>query len=136
MGLQRDWRWCFKCQGLYFFGNPSKGVCAADRSAHSARDSGQYAVHLNQSPIPGQGGWKWCSKCQGLFFTGGGSLGKCAADNGSHAAQGSGETSSSPAIAAWGRTDGAGASLPVALPRGHWLWRLCRGRRPRAGWLR
>ena len=90
MGLQREWRWCSKCQGLFFFGNASKGSCPSDRAPHDVRGSGRYVLHLNDSPIAGQSGWKWCSKCQGLFFAGGGSLGLCAADGRTHAEEGSG----------------------------------------------
>jgi hypothetical protein len=42
---QANWRWCKKCQGLFFAGNPSKGVCPAG-GEHTLDGSGDY--HLVQ----------------------------------------------------------------------------------------
>jgi hypothetical protein len=39
---QLNWRWCNKCQGLFFAGNPSKGVCPKDGKEHSSDGSGNY----------------------------------------------------------------------------------------------
>ncbi|MBM3946462.1 MAG: hypothetical protein FJ315_03555 [SAR202 cluster bacterium] len=40
---QGDWRWCNKCQGLFFAGNPSQGVCKAG-GTHSRSGSADYAA--------------------------------------------------------------------------------------------
>jgi hypothetical protein len=40
---QSGWRWCRKCQGLFFFGNQTSGVCAAG-GGHDAEGSAEYSV--------------------------------------------------------------------------------------------
>lgn len=40
---QANWRWCSKCQGLFFAGTPAKGVCPAG-GPHSDQGSGQYSM--------------------------------------------------------------------------------------------
>jgi hypothetical protein len=68
---QSDWRWCNKCQGLFFAG-ANLGVCPAG-GTHNASGSGDYALNTGGS---GQSNWRWCSQCQGLFFAGN-NLGVC-----------------------------------------------------------
>ena len=84
---QDNWRWCNKCQGLFFGGNASKGVCF-DKQAHSSQGSGNYALIQGAGTFV-QDNWRWCHKCQGLFFTGNGTAGVCF-KGGSHASSGSG----------------------------------------------
>ena len=78
---QSDWRWCYKCQGLFFSGGQlSRGTCPAG-GQHQKTVSGNYALVHNQ-PIAAdhQSEWRWCSKCQGLFYAAGQSLsGRCPA---------------------------------------------------------
>jgi hypothetical protein len=62
---QSNWRWCRKCQGLFFFGNPTNGVCPTGGS-HDVVGSGNYVLSLNEGN--GQPNWKWCFKCEGLYF--------------------------------------------------------------------
>ncbi len=86
-GTQDGWRWCRKCQGLFFSGNPGS-VCPAG-SAHDDSASGHYALQLGDS-VPGtQGHWRWCRKCQGLFNAGNSSQGVCP-KGGGHDDSGSG----------------------------------------------
>jgi hypothetical protein len=74
---QRNWRWCSKCQGLWYAAataNPN-GVCPKDKGPHSKAGSGDYALFGdpdgNFSPsVMGQRRWRWCSKCQGLWYSG------------------------------------------------------------------
>lgn len=40
---QADWRWCKKCEGLFFAGRPIKGVCPAG-GEHTTQGSGKYEV--------------------------------------------------------------------------------------------
>ena len=40
---QGSWRWCLKCQGFFFVGNPDKGTCPAG-GVHDASASGWYAM--------------------------------------------------------------------------------------------
>jgi hypothetical protein len=87
MTVQEDWRWCKKCQGL-FFGASSQGVCPAG-GAHSNQPSGNYVLIDSNLIAQGQPDWHWCSKCQGLFFAKG-PQGVCPA-GGAHDGSGSGE---------------------------------------------
>jgi hypothetical protein len=62
---QQHWRWCHKCQGLFFGDNPGSHCPAG--GGHGNVGSGNY--HLATDPAaPGQQHWYWCHKCQGLFF--------------------------------------------------------------------
>jgi hypothetical protein len=82
-GQQGDWRWCHKCQGLFFAGNPSQGVCPADYLPHDGSQSGHYAIVFDDgASLIGQTNWRWCPKCQGLFFAGHTDWGLCPADHG------------------------------------------------------
>ena len=77
---QDNWRWCNKCQGLAFAGNPSPGACPAG-GTHDHSGSGNYILVLD-SPIPipfTQDNWRWCNKCQGLAYAGNPSVGACPA---------------------------------------------------------
>jgi hypothetical protein len=92
---QDNWRWCQKCQGLYFNGSGSSGHCPAG-GPHDATSSGDYVLFVNHVVGPGQSGWRWCNKCQGLYFNGSGSSGHCPAggvpsSNLPHDATGSGD---------------------------------------------
>jgi len=82
--LQGLWRWCHKCQGMFFGGNPSKGVCPADGQPHDPSQSGHYAALLGEDAPGQQGAWRWCHKCQGMFFGGNPSKGVCPADRQPH----------------------------------------------------
>src|SRR5262249_25125856 len=59
---QHDWRWCNKCQGLFYGALPGS-VCPAG-GKHSASGSGNYALHVTAADT--QSNWRWCHKCQGL----------------------------------------------------------------------
>lgn len=75
---QSDWRWCNKCQGLFFAANKTLGVCPKG-GAHSDTGSENYVLETSGS---GQSDWDWCSKCQGLFFAGNKTAGVCPAKGG------------------------------------------------------
>lgn len=85
-GTQRSWRWCSKCQGMWFGGNPA-GPCPAG-GTHTKAGSGNYSLVHSATSAPGQPNWRWCSKCQGLWF-GGNPPGPCPA-GGKHIKTGSG----------------------------------------------
>jgi len=88
-GAQAGWRWCRKCQGFFFGGNPGS-VCPAGQ-AHDGSESGHYALQFGDS-VPGtQGHWRWCRKCQGLFNAGNVSQGVCPADKSIHDGSSSGQ---------------------------------------------
>ena len=62
---QSDWRWCNKCQGLFF---STSGVCPAGGSHADPTVSGSLNYVLPHDTDGDQSGWHFCSKCQGLFF--------------------------------------------------------------------
>lgn len=49
---QDNWRWCKKCEGLFFAGNPTQGKCPADGQPHSQEGSGDYRLLLIQQIQP------------------------------------------------------------------------------------
>ena len=81
---QADWRFCGKCQSMFYNGYDSKGVCPAG-GAHSAIGNNFVLPHDVRGP--GQPDWRFCHKCQGLFFDGQASKGVCPA-GGAHASAG------------------------------------------------
>jgi hypothetical protein len=88
--FQHDWRWCHKCQGLFFSGGQAHiGSCPAG-GQHEKGISGNYTL-MNDAPgFKGQHDWRWCHKCRGLFFSGGqGQAGRCPV-GGQHEKAGSG----------------------------------------------
>jgi kumamolisin len=82
-GEQGGWRWCHKCAGLFFAGNPSQGpyqgYCPADNLTHDGSQSVHYAAVLGEEDAGQQGGWRLCRKCQGMFFGQNMSFGPCPA---------------------------------------------------------
>jgi len=92
--VQEGWRWCHKCQGM-FYGHASSGlgVCPAG-GAHETTGSGNYYQRVGTDIANvQQGGWSWCAKCQGFFYSrasaGAGGMGFCPA-GGTHIKTGSG----------------------------------------------
>ena|SRR5215204_6069172 len=82
MAVQDNWRYCNKCQGL-FFGPNSQGVCPAG-GAHSNVPSGNYVLINNTPKAVGQPNWLWCNKCQGLFYRAGSLQGGVCRGGGGH----------------------------------------------------
>lgn len=70
-GIQVGWKWCRKCEGLFFGGGPNsaqaQGRCSAG-GTHDATGSNAYVMQTGPPPAGMQGGWLWCQKCQGLFL--------------------------------------------------------------------
>lgn len=67
---QKGWRWCQKCQGMFFSGNSTQGACPGGGS-HDASRSGKYIIDFTAYSKGGQSNWKWCNKCEHLFFVAG-----------------------------------------------------------------
>jgi matrixin/putative peptidoglycan binding protein len=87
---QGNWRWCHKCQGLFFTENPGPRCPAG--GPHENVGSGLYILAHNLPATTGwQGNWRWCPKCQGLFF--GGNAGPVCPTGGAHDKTGSGNYS-------------------------------------------
>lgn len=87
---QEGWRWCSKCQGMFYGVQPSGdlGVCPAG-GRHNPATSAHYYERV-EGTISGvqQGGWSWCRKCQGFFYSGTNNMGYCPA-GGAHTNNGS-----------------------------------------------
>jgi hypothetical protein len=86
MNGQPGWRFCHKCFGMFFNGDPErKGRCpAGDR--HDAQGFVFYLPH--DAPGAGQPDWRFCDKCFGMFFNGHATnKGRCPS-GGAHNAQG------------------------------------------------
>jgi hypothetical protein len=109
---QDNWRWCKKCQGLAFAGNPSPGACPAG-GTHDHAGSGNYRVIQDPPILPpfSQDDWRWCNKCQGLAFGGNPTPGACPA-GGTHDHAGSGNYSLMQ-------------NTPVSIPLTQADWRWC-----------
>jgi hypothetical protein len=107
---QADWRWCHKCQGLFFAGNPGSKCPVGVGEAHDGTGSSNYVLVYDYTPpnAPGQADWRWCHKCQGLFFAG---------NPGSRC----------PAGEAHDKTGSGNITLVMNLPNapGQADWRLC-----------
>jgi hypothetical protein len=73
-GGQDGWRWCSKCQGL-FFGGGGPSVCPRDGQPHDNTGLEVYRIVVGSTNYPGEPGWKWCGKCGALFSSSG--LSKC-----------------------------------------------------------
>ena len=85
-GQQGGWRWCRKCQGMFFAGDESQGVCPANHIGHDASLSGHYSMVLDDGiNCIGQLHWRECRKCRGLFYSGNPDQGACPA-GGAHQA--------------------------------------------------
>lgn len=104
MSVQDNWRWCHKCEGLWFAGitgsrQPDMGVCPGGdvfAPGHDWNGSGNYSLPSEAEFPDGQHGWRFCRKCRGMFFganvhpDGSPDLGRCSAGD-SHDPSASGE---------------------------------------------
>jgi hypothetical protein len=104
---QHGWRWCKKCQGLYFGDHATQGTCPAG-GAHDKSGSGDYHVINNAPGASGQHNWRFCKKCEGMFFAGNATNGVCAA-GGAHDPSASGDYA-------------IRQNVPLALGQNGWRW--------------
>ncbi len=72
---QKNWRWCFKCQGLHYAGYH---VCAAG-GLHDIGRSDDYRISIDDASGGGQDNWRWCRRCNVMAYAGSESWGPCAA---------------------------------------------------------
>ncbi|MEJ7738624.1 MAG: M23 family metallopeptidase [Chitinophagaceae bacterium] len=105
-GAQGNWRWCNKCQGLFFAGHTGSKCPAGGE--HSKSGSGDYCAPFTSSNTPGQSDWRWCKKCEGMFF--GGHPGSVCPGGGQHDKSGSGDYS----------------LIQLLPPNAQGNWRYCR----------
>lgn len=88
IAYQGGWRWCSKCQVLFFGPNQEKSICPSG-GTHDGSKSGHYYLAHNDPNACGQAGWRWCNKCQGLFYAQLITESKCPADGKCHILSGS-----------------------------------------------
>lgn len=65
---QSNWRWCSKCQAIFYAGTNS--ACPTG-GQHTGTSSGNYLMFYMAPGETGlyQDGWGWCNKCSGLVYT-------------------------------------------------------------------
>jgi hypothetical protein len=81
---QPSWRFCNKCNALFYDGYRAKGRCSAGGSHVAAGHNFEITY---DSPNSGQQDWRFCNKCNRMFYDGYQNKGVCPA-GGSHIAQG------------------------------------------------
>jgi hypothetical protein len=86
MSTQSDWRFCQKCQALFYDGYPDKGHCVGGGGHQAAGYNFMPSYNLPETPTA-QTAWRYCTRCHAMFFDGYPDKGKCAA-GGAHSAQG------------------------------------------------
>jgi hypothetical protein len=79
---QANWRYCRKCQSMFYDGYPTKGVCLAG-GPHAAAG---FNFVLQHDTTGDQCDWRYCRKCECLFYDGYPASGRCAVNG--HVAQG------------------------------------------------
>jgi hypothetical protein len=74
---QTKWRFCGKCGGLFWNGDPNfKGVCPKG-GIHSALGWNFILPSVETGGGQGQPGWSFCGSCGGLFWDGDSTKGVC-----------------------------------------------------------
>lgn len=83
---QAAWRFCNKCNALFFDGYAQKGACPAG-DGHAAQGFMFVLPHDIGAGGPFQGFWRYCQKCHVMFFDESKTdKGRCAAGGGHSAA--------------------------------------------------
>ncbi|MBL1105335.1 CAP domain-containing protein [Streptomyces sp. 5-8] len=85
MGVQADWRYCGKCQGMFFDGYPLKGACPRP-VGHKAVGYNFVLPHDVAGTPTAQNAWRYCVKCHGMFYDGYAQKGACPGGGGHQAA--------------------------------------------------
>jgi hypothetical protein len=87
MNVQQSWRYCQKCQAMFYAGRPGgQGVCAAG-GAHSEQGFSFILPYNAPATATAQASWRFCQKCYVMFYAGHPTQGVCA-DGGTHSAHG------------------------------------------------
>ncbi|OLF12615.1 hypothetical protein BU204_28685 [Actinophytocola xanthii] len=71
-------RWCRRCQSLWFVDGGDNGHCPVTHlwdHSHYRDASGAYVLRRDVEPGAGQTGWHWCEYCKAVFYSGQGELG-------------------------------------------------------------
>ncbi len=114
MSTQAGWRWCHKCEGMFYaVATAGKGVCPAG-GHHDDTGSSKYIATIGET-VAGkqQGGWRWCHKCEGMFYA------VASAGKGVCPAGGRHDDSGSSHYAA---ISGEDASVGDCKQQGGWRW--------------
>jgi hypothetical protein len=69
METQSDWRFCKKCNDLFFDGYSNKGICSAG-GGHEAIGYIFSLPHDTPETETAQSSWRFCKKCSVMFFDG------------------------------------------------------------------
>jgi uncharacterized protein with PIN domain len=83
---QQAFRFCSKCEVLFWDGSADKGVCAAG-AGHAAAGFNFVLPHEVPEPSTAQQDWRFCVKCEAMYWDGSPNKGVCAA-TGTHEAAG------------------------------------------------
>lgn len=75
-GMQPRWRWCSKCQGLFFGGVSATEVGRCPAGGQHKVGQGNYLVPFAGAGGATEAGWSWCGSCYGLHKSST-TLGKC-----------------------------------------------------------
>src|ERR1700680_1542966 len=84
MPQQPNWRFCQKCEAMFFDGFPDKGVCQAG-GGHLAQGFNFNLSYDIAESASAQAAWRYCSKCHVMYYDGFADKGHCTA-GGAHAA--------------------------------------------------
>lgn len=85
MPVQSEWRFCHKCNAMFFDGFPTKGICPTG-GPHAAAG---YVFNLPYDTPPtdnNQDMWRFCHKCNVMFYDGFPTKGACPGGGGHEAA--------------------------------------------------
>ncbi|MFL6129098.1 MAG: hypothetical protein ACJ73E_08525 [Mycobacteriales bacterium] len=64
---QAAWRFCGRCNSMFFDGRREKGACPAG-GAHAANGFVFYLPHEHAGPLGGQPDWRFCDRCFAMYF--------------------------------------------------------------------
>ncbi|MBF1987863.1 hypothetical protein [Fischerella thermalis] len=83
---QLEWRYCRKCQALFYDGYGKKGRCPTG-NGHVAQGLNFFLAYDTPETPTAQAAWRFCNKCYMMFYDGYPNKGVCPAGGG-HVAQG------------------------------------------------
>ena len=69
LSSQDGWRWCSKCQGLFY--GPQQASTACPAGGQHIIGAGSFDYDLIDNGFSGtyvQANWNWCVNCRGLFY--------------------------------------------------------------------
>lgn len=81
---QAGWRFCGKCNELFFDGSPNKGRCPAG-GGHQASGLNFILPHDGPATKTAQRDWRFCGQCNAMFFDGSPNKGVCPSGGGHRA---------------------------------------------------